>query len=78
MNLEVDPPCAFSPLHGNNALRYTQVNGYTGPEQLGAALSGCDLVVIPAGIPRKPGMSRDDLFTINAVRLWCTRLNTSA
>jgi len=23
-------------------------------------------VVIPAGIPRKPGMSRDDLFNINA------------
>jgi malate dehydrogenase len=43
-----------------------RVVGFTGPEQLGAALSGCDLVVMPAGIPRKPGMSRDDLFTINA------------
>jgi malate dehydrogenase len=24
------------------------------------------LVVIPAGVPRKPGMTRDDLFKINA------------
>lgn len=27
---------------------------------------GCQLVVIPAGVPRKPGMTRDDLFNINA------------
>ena len=31
-----------------------------------SALSGCDVVVIPAGVPRKPGMSRDDLFNTNA------------
>ncbi|KAI9677588.1 MAG: hypothetical protein M1817_006542 [Caeruleum heppii] len=30
------------------------------------ALTGADMVVIPAGIPRKPGMTRDDLFNINA------------
>lgn len=30
------------------------------------ALTGADVVVIPAGIPRKPGMTRDDLFKINA------------
>lgn len=30
------------------------------------ALEGCEVVVIPAGVPRKPGMSRDDLFNINA------------
>lgn len=30
------------------------------------ALTGSDIVVIPAGIPRKPGMTRDDLFKINA------------
>jgi len=29
-------------------------------------LTGADLVVIPAGVPRKPGMTRDDLFKINA------------
>jgi len=30
------------------------------------ARQDCDLVVIPAGVPRKPGMTRDDLFKINA------------
>ena len=25
-------------------------------------LTGCDLVLVPAGMPRKPGMTRDDLF----------------
>jgi malate dehydrogenase len=30
------------------------------------ALHGADVVVIPAGVPRKPGMTRDDLFKINA------------
>eukprot|EP00775_Hariotina_reticulata_P011638 gene11638-11783_t len=36
--------------------------GYEGDAQLDAALKGCDLVIIPAGVPRKPGMTRDDLF----------------
>jgi len=30
------------------------------------ALKDSDIVVIPAGVPRKPGMSRDDLFAVNA------------
>lgn len=30
------------------------------------ALHGSDIVLIPAGVPRRPGMSRDDLFKINA------------
>ncbi|KAI5823868.1 malate dehydrogenase [Schizophyllum commune Tattone D] len=33
---------------------------------LSKALKGADVVVIPAGVPRKPGMTRDDLFKINA------------
>ena len=40
--------------------------GFAGPDQLAAALTGADLVIIPAGVPRKPGMTRDDLFNINA------------
>jgi len=44
----------------------SEVTGYSGPNQLRDALVGCDLVIIPAGIPRKPGMTRDDLFKINA------------
>jgi malate dehydrogenase len=42
------------------------VRGYLGKDQLGPALDGMDLVIIPAGVPRKPGMTRDDLFNINA------------
>src|SRR3972149_5529083 len=30
-----------------------------------SATSGSDIVVIPAGLPRKPGMSRDDLLAAN-------------
>merc|ERR1719329_1383503 len=29
-------------------------------------LTGCNLVLVPAGMPRKPGQTRDDLFKINA------------
>ena len=32
----------------------------------GADLAGCDVVVITAGLPRTPGMSRDDLLVTNA------------
>jgi malate dehydrogenase len=31
-----------------------------------AATKGSDLIIITAGLPRKPGMSRDDLLTANA------------
>ncbi|KAF1896661.1 hypothetical protein Lal_00034360 [Lupinus albus] len=44
----------------------SEVVGYQGEDQLGKALEGADVVVIPAGVPRKPGMTRDDLFNINA------------
>nr|AIT70151.1 malate dehydrogenase [Ishige okamurae] len=43
-----------------------KVTSHTGPEEMSTALDGCDIVVIPAGVPRKPGMSRDDLFNTNA------------
>ncbi len=44
------------------------VKGYLAKDEAGlkGALTGADIVVIPAGIPRKPGMTRDDLFKINA------------
>merc|ERR1711976_1068027 len=29
------------------------------------ALTGCDLVLVPAGVPRKPGQDRKDLLNIN-------------
>lgn len=42
-----------------------KVEGF-GKDDLAAALQGSDIVLIPAGVPRKPGMDRSDLFNINA------------
>jgi len=39
----------------------TRVRGSNNPE----AISGADLVVITAGLPRKPGMSRSDVLQVN-------------
>ncbi|XP_006657994.1 malate dehydrogenase, chloroplastic-like [Oryza brachyantha] len=49
--------------HCNSPAR---VAGFAGKEELAGCLDGVDVVVIPAGVPRKPGMTRDDLFGINA------------
>merc|ERR1719498_2405210 len=35
-------------------------------DKLEECLTGCDLVLVPAGVPRKPGMNRSDLLGINA------------
>ena len=42
-----------------------KVTGH-GKDDLAGALTGTDVVLIPAGVPRKPGMDRSDLFNINA------------
>jgi len=42
------------------------VTGFVGDEQLADALKGTHIAVVPAGVPRKPGMTRDDLFNTNA------------
>jgi len=43
-----------------------KVEGYLPPDDgLKKTLTGAHIVVIPAGVPRKPGMTRDDLFKIN-------------
>jgi malate dehydrogenase len=47
-----------SPIDGFNAA-YVGTNNYAG-------LKGADVVIVTAGIPRKPGMSRDDLIATNA------------
>src|SRR6478736_2075210 len=46
-----------SPVDGFDA-RYKGANDY-------AAIEGADVVIVTAGVPRKPGMSRDDLIGIN-------------
>jgi len=62
-DIQGTPGVAADLSHCNTACK---VKGYVGEEELSAALEGCDLVIIPAGVPRKPGMTRDDLFNINA------------
>ncbi|WP_019616740.1 malate dehydrogenase [Psychromonas ossibalaenae] len=42
-----------------------QVEGYAGDDPT-PALEGADVVLISAGVARKPGMDRSDLFNINA------------
>src|SRR5215467_5246224 len=51
-----------SPVEGFDA-DYTGSNDY-------AAIKGADVVIVTAGVPRKPGMSRDDLIGINAKIVW--------
>ncbi|HEY8383403.1 MAG TPA: malate dehydrogenase [Microvirga sp.] len=46
-----------APVDGFDA-RYTGANDY-------AQIEGADVVIVTAGVPRKPGMSRDDLLGIN-------------
>lgn len=46
----------------NAAKSHTVVSAATS----GIDLKACDVIVITAGLPRKPGMSRDDLLTTNA------------
>ncbi|KAF9376141.1 hypothetical protein CPB97_011009 [Podila verticillata] len=43
----------------------SRVTGH-GKGSLAEALKDAHTVVIPAGVPRKPGMTRDDLFKVNA------------
>jgi hypothetical protein len=43
----------------------SKVTGHVGKDALAEALQGAHTVVIPAGVPRKPGMTRDDLFKVN-------------
>lgn len=47
-----------SPVEGFDA-SYKGSNDYS-------AIAGADVVIVTAGVPRKPGMSRDDLIGINA------------
>ncbi|XP_057805169.1 malate dehydrogenase, chloroplastic-like isoform X2 [Salvia miltiorrhiza] len=44
----------------------SRVADFTGASELADCLKGADVVVIPAGVLRKPGMTWDDLFNTNA------------
>merc|ERR1712032_1543476 len=45
---------------------YVMEVGQQASDHLEECLGGCNLVLVPAGMPRKPGQTRDDLFKINA------------
>jgi malate dehydrogenase len=45
-----------------------KVSGHVGTDQIGAALTGSHVVVIPAGVPRKPGMTRDVSNELNFIQ----------
>jgi malate dehydrogenase len=66
----IDTPASASG-HGMSLAQFTGDNKIDNQEEFqaeafDAALEGCDLVIIPAGVPRKPGMTRQDLFEVNA------------
>lgn len=43
-----------------------RVTAHQGMDQLADCVKDSHVVLIPAGVPRKPGMTRDDLFNTNA------------
>ncbi|XP_026847045.1 malate dehydrogenase, mitochondrial-like [Drosophila persimilis] len=46
--------------------RACQVKSFFGEDQMESAIKGADIVMITAGMPRKPGQTRDFLFDTNA------------
>jgi len=68
---------SVNPIDGSNQIKSNQTSAlipsshpphppHPGADSIEAALKGADVIVVPAGVPRKPGMTRDDLFNINA------------
>jgi malate dehydrogenase len=71
LNIAMVPPAGVAADLGHIENKVA-VNGYVGElnqppvKYTKDCLTGCDVVLIPAGMPRKPGMTRDDLFKVNA------------
>merc|ERR1740133_748603 len=71
LNIAMVPPNGVA-ADLNHIEKKAQVKGYVmevgkNPiDNMEECLTGCDLVLVPAGMPRKPGQTRDDLFKINA------------
>merc|ERR1719160_197760 len=71
LNIAMVPPAGvaadLSHLERKAAVKgYVMEVGKNPIDFLEECLTGCHLVLIPAGMPRKPGMTRDDLFKVNA------------
>merc|ERR1712176_1152334 len=71
LNVAMVPPAGVAADLGHLEKK-SNVTGYVynvdekAVDKLEDALTGCHVVLIPAGMPRKPGMTRDDLFKVNA------------
>merc|ERR1712070_1049021 len=71
LNIAMVPPAGVA-ADLSHLERKAEVKGYVmdvgskAIDNLQECLTGCDLVLIPAGMPRKPGQTRDDLFKVNA------------
>jgi len=71
LNIAMVPPqgvaADLSHLNKKNDVKgYVMEVGKNPIDHLEECLTGCHLVLVPAGMPRKPGQTRDDLFKINA------------
>lgn len=64
-DIRLAPGVAADISHINTPAKTT---GYA-QEDLESALDGAEVVLIPAGVPRKPGMTRDDLFNVRRTTL---------
>merc|ERR1711988_1983046 len=71
LNIAMVPPVGVAADLGHLEKK-AEVKGYVmdvgskAIDHLQECLTGCDLVLIPACMPRKPGQTRDDLFKVNA------------
>ena len=59
-------PCVGVAADVSHVSTASVAKGFAGDEELEDCLKGSSMVIITAGVPRKPGMTRDDLFNINA------------
>jgi len=71
LNVAMVPPAGVAADLGHlekksKVIGYQYDVGQKAVDHLEDALKGCHVVLIPAGMPRKPGMTRDDLFKVNA------------
>jgi len=71
LNIAMVPPngvaADLSHIEKNCSVKgYVMEVGKNPIDYLEECLTGCNLVLVPAGLPRKPGQTRDDLFKINA------------
>merc|ERR1712226_1600022 len=71
LNVAMVPPAGVA-ADLNHLEKKSNVTGYVynvdekAVDKLEEALTGCHVVLIPAGMPRKPGTTRDDLSKVNA------------